>query len=268
MSVLSNLRGRKTPADAETTPSPPSSTEPATTPSPTAATNPVAPTTATPGGHRLSQKQLAFFETFGFVRLPGLFAPDVDRLVDGFEEVFDGNESWDTNEALHFNERRRIIPLFIDRTERLSWLNTDPRITDVVSSLIDRPWETAGSDGNLFYCDTSWHPDSYAAPMHIYHVKLSFYLDPLHGENGAIRMIPGTNFHRSEFAGQVRENTEDPEAIRDIYGVGPDEIPSWTLESEPGDVIAWNFRTIHASFNGGQRRRLFSLNFREVTEDS
>ena len=27
-------------------------------------------------------------------------------------------------------------------------------------------------------------------------------------------------------------------------------------------MIAWDFRTIHASFNGGERRRLFSINFR------
>ncbi len=259
MSVLSNLRGRKTPSDAETVTPQPTATDTETMTEMTSTTD--------TGSFALTRQQLAFFETFGFVHLPGLFAPEVDQLVAGFEEVFDSNESWDTNEALHFNERRRIIPVFIDRTDKLSWLASDPRVTGTVSSLIDRPWEAAGSDGNLFYCDTSWHPDSYGAPMHVYHVKLSFYLDPLHGANGAIRMIPGTNFHRSEFAGQVRTNTDDPDAIRDIYGVGPDEIPSWTLESEPGDVIVWNFRTIHASFNGGQRRRLFSLNFSEIAAD-
>ena len=26
----------------------------------------------------------------------------------------------------------------------------------------------------------------------------------------------------------------------------------------------WNFRTIHGSYNGGERRRLFSLNFGEA----
>ena len=36
---------------------------------------------------------------------------------------------------------------------------------------------------------------------------------------------------------------------------------AWT--DLPGDVVAWNFRTIHASFNGQERRRLFSLNFKE-----
>ena len=56
--------------------------------------------------------------------------------------------------------------------------------------------------------------------------------------------------------------------VKDVYGIEHNEIPSWTLESEPGDLIIWNFRTLHASFNGGERRRLFSINFREADHDT
>jgi ectoine hydroxylase-related dioxygenase (phytanoyl-CoA dioxygenase family) len=211
----------------------------------------------------LSTQQEAFFRTFGFVTLRGLFRPEIERIRRGFEEVFTDNTSWDTNEDLHFNERRRIIPAFVERSADLAWLPSDPRVVEVVTRLIGPEYEYAASDGNLFDCDTSWHPDSYQSPLHVFHVKLSFYLDALKGGTGAIRMIPGTNFFNSEFALEVRRNTDDPKRIEEIYGVQPDAIPSWTLDSEPGDVIVWAFRTVHASFNGGERRRLFSLNFRE-----
>ena len=31
--------------------------------------------------------------------------------------------------------------------------------------------------------------------------------------------------------------------------------------STPGDLIVGNFRTLHGSFNGAPRRRLFTVNF-------
>jgi hypothetical protein len=212
----------------------------------------------------VSPQQKAYFDTFGFVVLPGLFADDAPRITAGFEEVFanEGNPRMETFEELHLEQRRVIIPQFVTRTPNLSWLLDDPRTLGAVSGLLGPGAEYAESDGNLFFCESSWHPDTYGAALTRRHLKLSFYLDPLHGESGAIRMIPGTNHHRTPFAKALRANLEDPSAIADIYGVEPNEIPSWTLASEPGDVVAWDFRTIHASFNGGERRRLFSINYR------
>jgi hypothetical protein len=227
-----------------------------------------APAPAATGGPDpvISEADKRFFETFGFLRIKGLFAPDIDTIIEGFEEVFEAEHgrTFDTNMALHFNEKRSIVPAFATRSDKLTYLLDDPRTTSVVSTLMGKPFEYSESDGNLFYCDTSWHPDSYGAPMSQVHLKLSLYLDPLHGENGAIRMIPGTNFWESEYATTVRGGVYDPDAIEATYGVKPEELPSWTLESEPGDLIVWSFRTVHASFNGGQRRRLFSINFREA----
>ena len=217
------------------------------------------------GSFSLTPQQVAYFETFGFLRLEGIFKDDVDRLVAGFEEVF-ANEQiprMDTHEHLHLGQQRVIVPAFIHKSEQLEWLLDDPRVVGIVSNLIGPDYEYAESDGNLFYCESSWHPDTYSAPLPRLHVKLSFYLDPLHGDSGAIRMIPGTNHHKTPYARLLRNNLEDHTRVKEIYGVEHDEIPSWTLESEPGDLVVWNFRTVHASFNGGERRRLFSINFRE-----
>ena len=103
----------------------------------------------------------------------------------------------------------------------------------------------------------------YGAPLHLHHVKLSFYLDTLRADSGAIRVIPGTNFFNENFATNLRKRINEPEKIASEFGVPDRELPSVPIETDPGDVVAWDFRTIHASFYGGRRRRLFSINFRE-----
>ena len=215
----------------------------------------------------LTPQQIHFFETFGFLKVPGLFADDVDDIISGFEAIFGDKEQpvWETKEALHGDERRIIIPGFIEQSPHLAPLQHDPRVVGVVRSLIGNEYKWASSDGNLFYCESYWHPDNYAAPLQHYHVKLSFYLDDLTGDNGAIRIIPGSHFHQQTFARTLRKDFIDSSAISDRYGIDGRNIPSYTVHSSPGDLVIWNFRTIHASYNGGERRRLFSLNFGEVT---
>lgn len=214
----------------------------------------------------LSPQQIHYFDTFGYLKIPGLFAEDIDRIIAGFEELF-GNEEqpvWETKEALHGDQRRVIIPGFIEQAPGLKHLQYDPRVLGVVHSLIGPQYKWASSDGNLFYCESYWHSDMYAAPLPHYHVKLSFYLDDLDGESGAIRVIPGSQFHNQTFARTLRRDFNDPAKVTQIFGVEGRDIPAITLTSKPGDLILWNFRTIHGSYNGGARRRLFSLNFGEA----
>lgn len=214
--------------------------------------------------YMLSPQQIHFFETFGFVKLPGLFADDIDEIIAGFEETFDSQPVWETNEALHGDEKRLIIPGFIEQSDRLAPLQHDPRVVGIVRSLVGDEYIWSSSDGNLFYCESYWHPDDYAAPLHHYHVKLSFYLDDLSGTNGAIRIIPGSHFHQQTFSRTLRRDFKNESGVEALYGIPGADIPSIVVESKPGDVIVWNFRTIHGSYNGGERRRLFSLNFGEA----
>lgn len=214
-------------------------------------------------GFQLTPQQVMFFETFGFLKVPGLFDDDIDRITRGFEEVFATNPTWDTNVELHFDQQRSIIPGFVHKSDDLAWLLEDPRVTSIVQTLVGPHYEYAESDGNLFYCETSWHADIYSAPINQLHLKLSFYLDELDADSGAIRLIPGTNDWASPFATTLRRDLETPATTVERFGVRWDEIPSWPLASRPGDLVLWSFRTVHASFGGGQRRRLFSINFRE-----
>lgn len=219
-----------------------------------------------PDAFRLSAEQIAYFNTFGYLRIPGLFANEAKLLTEGFEEVFaaDGHEAMDYEMPLHFNERRVNLMCIIERTEKMNWLLDDPRVHAVLEPLFETKYEFSGSDGSLFYCESSWHHDSFGAPIDQRHIKLSFYLDSLGAETGAIRVIPGTNHYRDQFARAARRRLNKPEEVENQLGVRPHDIPSVAIPSEPGDLLCWDYRTLHASFHGGMRRRLFSVSFRDA----
>jgi Phytanoyl-CoA dioxygenase (PhyH) len=219
----------------------------------------------------LSEQQVAYFKTFGFLKIPRLFAPDVERIRSGFEEVFatENPEVLDPDNPYHRTrddrykrETRTMIPQFVDKSPRLKWLRHDARVLGVARSLLGDGFVYAESDGNLFNCDVYWHIDVYGAAPNVEHIKLSFYLDELHRETGALRVIPGSHFDGTGYAGALYKHlSREPGRVYEHVGVEVDEVPSWTVDVDPGDLIVGNFRTMHASFNGGVRRRLFTMNF-------
>jgi hypothetical protein len=225
----------------------------------------------------ITPQQVAWFETFGYLVLPGWFADDVPRIREGFEEVFareeaqlldPDNEFHRTSDPKFQRETRWIIPAFLDKSDKLDWLRTDARVASIPRALLGDGFEYAESDGNLFNCDVYWHLDAYGATADTPHIKVFFYLDELRHEAGALRVIPGSHHRGPYTAALFRQLTKDPERVPELLGVDLDGIPSSTLEVAPGDVIVTNFRTMHGSFNGGARRRLFTVNFRAHIADA
>lgn len=215
----------------------------------------------------LNPQQVKFYETFGYLVLPGLFADDIAEITEGFEAIFadEATPRIDLDFPLHRNEPRAMVPGFIDRHPALAGLAHDPRIVSVVRALLGNEAEYAESDGNLYSCDSEWHCDIYGSPLDVRHTKLAFYLDPLRRDSGAVRLIPGTNHWDGSYAKTLRRDFTRFGEIPSIYGVDGPDIPSVSLDSDPGDLLLWDFRTIHASYGGESRRRLFTLNFRQRT---
>ncbi len=132
-----------------------------------------------------------------------------------------------------------------------------------MSSVLGPDYEYAESDGNVYSCDSEWHADIYGSPLDLRHLKVAFYLDPLDADTGAVRVIPGTNHWNETYATSLRRSFQRFGEIPEIYGVDGTSVPCTTLPSEPGDLLMWDFRTLHASYGGHARRRLFTLNFRQ-----
>jgi hypothetical protein len=222
----------------------------------------------------LSPAQVRFFETFGFLKLPGLFAEEISMIQEGFEEVFAAatDAMWlNSKDPLHFTDdperaarKRLILPLFIERSPKLAWLSEDPRVTGIVRSLLGEDARYTYSDGNRFYCNVSWHSDIYASPLEEYNLKVYFYLDELAHDTGALRVIPLTNHYAETSVIELRTALQDRRKVEERFGCAIDEVPSWTLDVQPGDLLVGSFRTLHGSFGGAPGRRLFTLNFKQA----
>ena len=124
-------------------------------------------------------------------------------------------------------------------------------------------------------------------------IKAAFYLDPVGRESGCLRVVPGS--HRSPLHEQLwslhldiparaaklphvgakllemwERDSGDPEGGEGLladpkvnhFGLEPRDVPSFAIESQPGDVVFFSHQLWHASFGGRSGRRMFTLNYR------
>jgi hypothetical protein len=193
-------------------------------------------------------QQRAFFEAFGFLKLPGLLKRELKWIVPEFEAVF--AESGIKEDGTKLTQ---VVP-FIDRRPALSALLDHADIVAAVSNLIGADFNYMGSDGNLFAGDTTWHRDGFS-PSNSF-IKLALYLDPVTSATGCLRVIPGS--HTDDSLNHLYDLI-----LRDsdnVYGRPQSQLPAFAIESEPGDVLLFSHRLLHASFGGGSARRMFTLN--------
>lgn len=203
---------------------------------------------------QLTEQQKCFFQTFGFLALPGLIKDCIDEVIDAFEEVWQ-ERGRGPNGQVHEGKERSMSVQFIDQHERLCALLDDPRIEGLVGSLIGEAFNFAGSDGNYYVGDTGWHSDRWVEGFKF--VKVAFYLDSLRRDSGALRVIPGSHNLHDHYSVQVQDDIGEAE---ERWGVAGDEVPALVLETEPGDVVVFIHNLKHASFGGGTRRRMFTIN--------
>ena len=196
----------------------------------------------------LTQQQRQFFETFGYIVMPGLVADDIGWITSEFEGVFKDRG------IVHDPNKRTVIVPFIDQRERFCTLLDHPAINGLAAGLLGDDFNYLGGDGNYYTGDTQWHSDGFHKVGT--YVKIALYLDPVTRDTGCLRVIPGS--HRIDLkdtwdACKARSATE-------LWGIEQRDVPAIALESQPGDVVAFNHNLMHASFGGSSQRRMFTLN--------
>src|SRR5688500_2553294 len=180
--------------------------------------------------HRLADDQLTFFQTFGYLILPGLLSDRIGGVIDEFERMW--REMRGHNGSDHNGSARSCCPQFLDRSDQLSTLLDDPRVEGAATSLLGDDFNYMGSDGNLYAGDTGWHSDGWSA-NHL-HVKFAFYLDPVGRHNGGLRVIPGSHRIGDAFAESCQRALSDP---KKHLGMDGRDVPCLALETTPGDVV-------------------------------
>jgi Phytanoyl-CoA dioxygenase (PhyH) len=196
---------------------------------------------------KFAEQDRSFFETFGFLRVPGAITNELGWVNSEFAQVF-----VDRNVVHHGTERTMVLG-FVARRERLSGLLEHPVVEDLLECLLGAGANYIGSDGNYYTGNTRWHADGYH--VHGTFIKVAFYLDPVDKDSGALRVIPGS--HR----------LTDPEwdarkagASEDLWNISGDLVPATVLASEPGDLLVFNHNLMHSSWGGSDRRRMFTMN--------
>lgn len=202
----------------------------------------------------LTDQQISFFETFGYLGFPGLMADRIDEIIREFEAVWESHGGGH-NGRPHEGNARSCIAQFIDLNERLSTLVDDPRILGIASSLLGDDFNYMGSDGNYYVGDSGWHSDGWHPEMR--HIKIAFYLDPITRDTGCLRVIPGSHLTSDRYANMLQERARRSE---ELWGVHGRDLPAVALETQPGDLVCFNHNTKHAAFGGGKRRRMFTMN--------
>jgi len=152
--------------------------------------------------------------------------------------------------------RRHWLPMMGPETPTFAALLEDPRFLDTTEQLLGAPALGWMVDANRYVGDTAWHNDAFASNRG---VKWAIYLEPTSAERGALRVVPCSqnpvvNAHVGEF----------------IEMAGHDDlsaIPAMVLDSQPGDVVAFDFRCWHASVGGGKDRSMFTVEYFELPPD-
>ena len=203
---------------------------------------------------KLTDQQITFFNTFGYLGFPGLMADSIDEITREFEMVWTDRGGGHYGKAHDGKARSCIVP-FIDQRERLSALIDDPRIMGIATALLGDDFNYMGSDGNYYVGDTGWHSDGWHPEIR--HIKIAFYLDRLTRDTGCLRVIPGSHMITDSFAQTVQKNIRKSE---EVWGVHGRDVPAIPLEVTPGDLLVFNHNTKHAAFGGNDHRRMFTIN--------
>ena len=191
----------------------------------------------------LTEDQIDFHKTFGYTVLKQLFSAD---------EIATIHREFDTAMADLYEHKpydgteRHWAPMMDEETPFFASLMEDSRFLTVARQLYGDDVLCIGTDANRYTGDTRWHRDT--RTIHQYGVKFAFYLDPVGGNTGALRVIPGA--HR------LPNDEEFGDGVRSLP---LEQVPCAVLASEPGDVVAFDLRMWHASYGGSDDRRMCTV---------
>ena len=204
----------------------------------------------------LSQEQVAFFQTFGYLALRQVYTTaeiaeirqETDRLLC---ENRDGR-------PFPAEERQCLIPFFEHSPTLLRYL-ADDRIYELGIDLVGPDFILCATEGNLHVGDTRWHGGGAEEDI-LANIKICLYLEPRTAETGALRIIPGSNYvAMRERLQPLVSQLDDP--TPNCFGVDAAAIP--VLESSPGDLLIFSESTWHGAFGGEPGRTQHAISFLE-----
>lgn len=199
----------------------------------------------------LTLAQTDHFSTFGFAVLRGFLADraaalraETDAAIrDAYAATYD-ERVIDGISGHYLPMAARLTPV------SASLVCDDPRFIDAAEQLLGGPVIPECPEGVLYFAEAPWHTDD---GIGVRGVKFAAYFDKLTPGNGALRLVPGS--HHPEQNARLAAYRDRQLPIRsdaDVAGYHA-SIPGYVAATVPGDVIAFDLHTWHASFGGRDR---------------
>jgi len=193
----------------------------------------------------ITGQQTTFFDAFGFLRIEGLFADQIEEVAEAFDPL-----------------PLTVGPDRIGGHPAFAELAHDDRVVGIARSVLGDGVECTGVGGDPGGCRHRCHADGAGGSRSQRHVVISLVLHPLRADCGAMRVIPGTHHPQNSYAQDLHRLLGQFGEPSDAFGVESDAIPATVIEADPGDVLVWDGDLIHLASNGPNRRRLLSVGFR------
>jgi hypothetical protein len=199
----------------------------------------------------LTDAQADHFTTFGFAVLRGFLADravalraEVDAAIrDAYAATYD-ERVIDGISGHYLPMAARLTPV------SASLACDDPRFIDAAQQLLGGPVIPECPEGVLYFAEAGWHTDD---GIGVRGVKFAAYFDELTAGTGALRLAPGSH-HPEQGARLAAYARRQPPVRDDAEAAGyRSSIPGYTADTSPGDVIAFDLHTWHASFGGQDR---------------
>jgi hypothetical protein len=209
----------------------------------------------------ITDQHIAFFNTFGYLHIPGYFAEEIAWIEEEFAAAWRACTT-----VVHDGSQRTIFPAtFVGASPRLATLIEPPKVVAVCAGLLGQGYGFQGGDGNFYSGDTGWHSDAFGCwpdKSTVRHLKIAWYLDRLTRDTGALRVIPGSHLEGDRYADLLEREIPAwmPDRRMQLDGRA---VPCVAVESAPGDLVCFDHRTKHAAFGGGRNRRMFTTNWRQ-----
>ena len=175
------------------------------------------------------------FRSAGFVVLCDVFdpLPLAAELTAALSDAFRGSAPANVGSG---GSSFRYVPMMGERTPHsLALLDT---LSELAPTMLGRAAVATRAKGTEYFGETAWHRDS---DRNLDSVGFVAYLEPLHGLDGVLRVLPGS--HR-----------------RDLSTI-PVGVPARSatvgevVETEPGDVIVFDEHLYHGSARGTKRHQ-------------
>jgi hypothetical protein len=199
----------------------------------------------------LTTDHVDHFRTFGFTVLRGYLADRVTALRAEADAAIRDAYCATYDERVIDGISGHYLPMASRLTPvSASLACDDPRFIDAAEQLLGGPVIPECPEGVLYFAEAPWHTDD---GIGVRGLKFAAYFDELTARNGALRLVPGSHHPEQNARLAAYRDRQMPVRTDAEAAAYQASIPGYVAGTVPGDVIAFDLHTWHASTGGRDR---------------